>query len=223
MGKVTILPNSLGERIKYLRDKNQLTQQELADKLFIQRGVINYYEKNVRIPSADKIKGLALIFDVTTDFLLCMTDNEKIENIAIGNDLHLSDDAIYMIRNLENYCGQETDDVRKAISSFIGNYYFGDLICEIIECKKAYKKRGEILEAEFATRKLLESLTLEQKKLIEEKGITILSAQNLFNIIIEKINKKVFDIVSYISSDGKYDEEPSYSIRQRIVDNDYLK
>lgn len=65
---------NIGTRIKELRKSMQLTQQELADRLGIDRSTIAKYETNSRIPEAKTIVQLAKFFDCTTDFLLGISD-----------------------------------------------------------------------------------------------------------------------------------------------------
>ena len=54
----------LSEKIKKLRIKNKLTQEELASKLHVSRQTISKWEQEVTIPSLDTLKELASIFNV---------------------------------------------------------------------------------------------------------------------------------------------------------------
>ena len=63
-----------GKRLKELRLKEGMTQQQLADKLRITKSVVSYYELQERYPSPEVLTKLALIFHVTTDYLLCKDD-----------------------------------------------------------------------------------------------------------------------------------------------------
>lgn len=62
--------DSIGERIKYLRKKNNISQQELADATGLQRGNLSHYEKNKIKPSADTLVEIASFFDVSLDWLI---------------------------------------------------------------------------------------------------------------------------------------------------------
>lgn len=61
---------NFGKKLKTLRKEHNLTQRELADRIFVSKSVISYYEKNERTPSPEVIVKLAYVFNVTTDFLL---------------------------------------------------------------------------------------------------------------------------------------------------------
>ena len=60
----------LGERIKYLRNSNRLTQNELAAKVGVKKSTIAAYENDSRSPSYDVLRKLAKVFHVTIDSLL---------------------------------------------------------------------------------------------------------------------------------------------------------
>lgn len=61
---------NFGKILKTLRKEHNLTQRELADRIFVSKSVISYYEKSERTPSPEVIVKLAYIFNVSTDFLL---------------------------------------------------------------------------------------------------------------------------------------------------------
>lgn len=60
-----------GQRIKQLREKAGLTQEELAKKLNTTKQTVHKYEKNIvtNIPS-DKIEALAFVLDSTPEYIL---------------------------------------------------------------------------------------------------------------------------------------------------------
>ncbi len=59
-----------GDSLKELRKKSGLTQQQLADKIWVTKASISYYEKSERIPSPEVLVKLAEAFHVSTDYLL---------------------------------------------------------------------------------------------------------------------------------------------------------
>lgn len=65
---------SFGERLKQLRVKNNVTQQELADYIGVGRPSIAGYETKKKHPDYDKLKLIAQFFNVSTDYLLEITD-----------------------------------------------------------------------------------------------------------------------------------------------------
>lgn len=61
-------------RIKSLREENHITQEELAKKMGLSKGIISLYEKEIRKPSLEILIKLSEIFDCSIDYILCKTD-----------------------------------------------------------------------------------------------------------------------------------------------------
>ena len=61
---------NLGKNIKYLREKNTLSQKEFAKILNISNSTLSQYESNVRVPSDDIKIQIADYFNVSLDYLL---------------------------------------------------------------------------------------------------------------------------------------------------------
>ncbi|MDY4588368.1 MAG: helix-turn-helix transcriptional regulator [Oscillospiraceae bacterium] len=61
---------TLGERLRELRNKNGITQAELADKIFVSESYIALIELNKRNPSTEIFGKLSDFFGVSTDYLL---------------------------------------------------------------------------------------------------------------------------------------------------------
>lgn len=65
-------------RLKELRKKRKLSQQELADLLNISRESISKYEKGEQEATYQTLKRIAKIFNVSIDYLLDTTDDNLI-------------------------------------------------------------------------------------------------------------------------------------------------
>ena len=61
---------TLGNKIKNLREKNNLSQKELAKILNIANSTLSQYESDVRVPSDDIKILIADYFNVSLDYLL---------------------------------------------------------------------------------------------------------------------------------------------------------
>jgi transcriptional regulator with XRE-family HTH domain len=62
-------------RLKQLRQKNKLTQGDLAAILGLKPTAISNYESERNEPSFEKLISLSKYFDVTCDYLLGVTDS----------------------------------------------------------------------------------------------------------------------------------------------------
>ena len=68
----------LGEKIRNLRKENNISQEELAERLNVSRQSVSLWENEQTQPSLENIIAIAEIFSVTTDVLL----KEKIEVVS---------------------------------------------------------------------------------------------------------------------------------------------
>jgi transcriptional regulator with XRE-family HTH domain len=68
--------NTLAERLTVARKENNYTQDEIAKLLHCGRATITNYENGRRSPDYDALVTLAKTYNVTTDYLLGITDSE---------------------------------------------------------------------------------------------------------------------------------------------------
>ena len=73
-----IIP-SIADRIKLLREKSGITQSQLAKRLCVSRNAVNSWEMTLTTPSNICLVGLAKVFGVSTDYLLGLDDEIKID------------------------------------------------------------------------------------------------------------------------------------------------
>lgn len=59
-----------GYRLRELRKSKNLTQTQVARRLNLSKTTISGYENNVKTPSLDVLVQLALLYDVSTDYIL---------------------------------------------------------------------------------------------------------------------------------------------------------
>ena len=77
---------NISDRIRYLREKNDMTQTDLANKLGISRSAVNSWEMSLSSPSITNIIEMSQIFNVTADYILS-TSNKLLVDIS-----HLSNE-----------------------------------------------------------------------------------------------------------------------------------
>lgn len=65
---------TFGQKIKYLRKVKNITQEQLAKDLFIDKSTIAKYETDKIEPSMTMLKKFAQYFDVSSDYLLDLRD-----------------------------------------------------------------------------------------------------------------------------------------------------
>ncbi len=94
----------IGEQIKDLRIKNNMTQQDLADTLSVAKSTIGMWENGKREPDLDTIKRIAKFFGVSTDRLISY--EEEWDKAAEAFEKESQNDA----KILMNYLSKLFDD-----------------------------------------------------------------------------------------------------------------
>ena len=67
--------NIFGKRLKELREDNNLSMKKLSEKLNIGIASISRWEKGLTIVNGDQLIIFAKFFNVTTDYLLGLTES----------------------------------------------------------------------------------------------------------------------------------------------------
>lgn len=75
----------LSDRIRELREKNEMTQSDLARYMNITRAGVNAWEMGISVPATEKIVELAKLFHTSADYLLGIASSETVnlENYEI--------------------------------------------------------------------------------------------------------------------------------------------
>lgn len=85
----------IGQRLKLLREKRDMTQQELATVLETTQAQIWRWENDGAAPNTETIIRIAKYFDVTTDYLLGLVNDPRRELL----ESDLSEDERQLIRH----------------------------------------------------------------------------------------------------------------------------
>ena len=72
--------NVTSYRLKDLRMRNGYTKTDVARAVGVTRRAVYAWEHGTREPSTKNIVELALLYDVSTDYLLGLTNIENVEN-----------------------------------------------------------------------------------------------------------------------------------------------
>lgn len=102
----------LGKRIRYLREKYQLSQKQLATRVNLTNAQLSRYELGERKPDPEIIKDIADFFDVSTDYLLGRTDNPDL--IEEKNEESLLDPELgVFFKEIKNAPEDRQEQLRK--------------------------------------------------------------------------------------------------------------
>ncbi len=149
------------EKLKTLRKDADLTQQKVADKLYISRSLYAKYESGIAVPNKDTLQKIALLFNVDvndlvsceeTTFMVVEEHNtrEKLKNITLISSIVICALFIifYFIPIFQVYsyqypvpAGQQPERIMTLMSSFsllnskgvpLGNITLGICVIEIV-------------------------------------------------------------------------------------------
>ena len=103
----------LGERIATLRKSKGISQEELADVLFTSRQAISKWERGESDPDIDRLKDLAIYFNVSIDYLL----GYDVESSSVNS----------FIKKLQECLNNKTysvslEEIKKVVSLNINNF-----------------------------------------------------------------------------------------------------
>lgn len=88
--------DTFAKRLKQLREEQGFSQAQLGEKIGISRGSVSYYENKSRIPDIEILEKLATFFNVSSDWLLGLTNIRTTDTTIqdINSILGLSEAAI---------------------------------------------------------------------------------------------------------------------------------
>ena len=95
------------DRIRELREKNDMTQSELAKRLSITRSSVNAWEMSLSIPSSKILPELCKVLHTTSDYLLGMDDTELLSL------RYYSDDEREILYRLMRYFDESKEKQKK--------------------------------------------------------------------------------------------------------------
>lgn len=104
---------TVGERIRILRKKQNLTQKQLAEKLNVSSQVVSNFERGYTPPDKDDLESLAEFFNCSIDFILGKTDTSKQTNelpqLSQKDERDIAKKLEAIIKDLESETGLSFD------------------------------------------------------------------------------------------------------------------
>lgn len=92
-------PQDIGHRISAARTKLNLTQEELANRIGVARGIVNYWEKGAREIKSTDLVLLSQELHTSCDYLL---KGIHTENLTIAKETGLTNDSIENLKELHS-------------------------------------------------------------------------------------------------------------------------
>ena len=111
-----------GERIKHLREQQNMTQEELAKRLKTTKQTISKYEKNIvtNIPS-DRIEAIAIVLNSTPEYILGWEKVQKKADTITDVVLRMKTDSDFLslVETLNELDEEKIRSVKQMLSAFL--------------------------------------------------------------------------------------------------------
>ena len=204
---------AISRRLRDLRKLNELTQDDLAKKLYVHRTTVVKWENEEKdeLPSLDDMLRLCNLYDCELSYLLCEQECTTKAVQGVAEYTGLSEKAVKALRRFATAGkGSSVNACDRFISS--GTFNF---ICEHIE--SAYKLSHELsihleLEKTFESKELKEAANvLLQLKLLELKETR------------ERIKELMNDFLDVYSDYRSVEERAEERVRLLTVETDRMK
>ena len=74
-----------GLRIRELREQHKMSQEQLGRKVERSKSVISSYENNIKVPPLDVLTQIAVVFNVSLDYLVGIDKNEMVSVAGLSD------------------------------------------------------------------------------------------------------------------------------------------
>lgn len=96
------------ERLSMLMKERGVTQEMLANDLGIKRQTVGLYKSGQSTPDAAQLRNIAIFFNVSSDWLLGLTDFRELDNARVlAKDLGFSEQAIKVLAEYVEHFGNK--------------------------------------------------------------------------------------------------------------------
>lgn len=82
--------DSIGIKLKALRQARKMTQQDAADKMGLNRSTLSNYEISRRVPSLNELKKIAAFYGVGLDYFGIASKDEILEILTRAKEVFAS-------------------------------------------------------------------------------------------------------------------------------------
>lgn len=108
--------DTFGQRLVASREKHNMSQKELAERLGITPTRLNYWEKDKREPAIEMIKSIAQILELDANYLIgYQPQNKKAPSVDNKNGITLAEDERQLIEDYRALNNQGQEYIRQTM------------------------------------------------------------------------------------------------------------
>ena len=119
----------MNERLFFLREEQDLTQQELADIFKVSRSLISKWDRNLITVPLKQLNNYANYFNISLDYITGLSD-KKTKTNKINLDNNLVGKRIVEVREKNNLTLRKLADELNTTSSTISAYETGKVLIQ---------------------------------------------------------------------------------------------
>ena len=175
-------------RLRELMERNKCTQADLAQATGRTRQTVSQYTTGMSEPGYDVLVKIALYFDVTTDYLLGLTDDPATKPAAV-DELGLSPKAVEILLGAKQIYGSQPLDgfaTDMILGTMSGNEALTGYLLMMAALKlpkPSYKDHNDPVDFLYEIYKFHDE--------VERHGVAILSAEESFRYHAEKVGQSL--------------------------------
>ena len=185
-------------RLGYLRTDpdRYMTQEQVAAAIGCTPKTYRSWEKDGDLPNTTDLIALAKLFDVSTDYILGLSDYQKTEYKMISELTGLNEEAVKSLCPPKEDRYIEHEDVVTSLNMLLTSVNFRNMLSYLVE----YSQKQKELQTLFAIREKQIQPIEEYKpnlslldlidKTIEKKEIAEIHAQRNFGYIFDELRRK---------------------------------
>ena len=119
----------MNERLFFLREQENLTQQELADIFTVSRSLVSKWERDLITITLKQLNNYANYFNVSLDYIVGLSNNKyKTNNVQL--DYNLVGKRLAEVREKNNLTLRKLADVLNTTSSTLSAYETGKVLIQ---------------------------------------------------------------------------------------------
>lgn len=116
---------NIGERLQYIRETYDITQEELGNFLNLSKSSISHYEKNDRDIPLRKLSKISDFFDLSIDYMLDLSKIKKYPNQRKEIDLKLTGSRLTELCKDQQFTNVKLASILNTTESNIRKYRTG--------------------------------------------------------------------------------------------------
>jgi len=176
------------KNLRKLREERQLSQKSVAASLGVSQALLSHYEKGIRECGLNFLTRAAKFYDVSTDYMLGVTDNPNTEK-----------EALPCLQSAENFRYKNNDDIvrKNGKDNNINAVLYKNLLVNAItymfdNMKEAEYKEISGLSGKYISLSIYNLFALLYANLKENNPFEYYNADNQYlNMIINGVDIKI--------------------------------